>query len=527
MLLMPNRRTFLALCALTAPSLAILPRRGNAARLKELRYRLTEDPESLHSGQSVSLTVNTCLNFLHDRLIYIDDEGKPQPWLAESWSFSEDNKQIAFKLRPGTKFHDGTDLDAAAVKFHFDSILDPKTASPVRGQISALESCEVLEPLSFRLTFSRPFAAAMILLAGPTYGFNSPAAVQKAGRQYGRRPVGTGPYMFKSWSAGSELVFVRNPHYRQLRPDALNKGAPYADQITLSVLPEEGVAFSALQTGELSAAELQTDTVERLRQDKRFAVVIDEKAKNLLFLEFSFRPPFDDRAMRDVISHAIDREAILRASYSSYGAVDLSPLSLGIPGYDPAVASQYGTPYDPAKAKALLDQAGWKPGPNGLRAKDGKEAKFAIRSYANPVTDRALAVIQSNLADIGIEISVSTADWGTFYPSLLREGWDMGLNRWTYSDPLVLTNLFRPPGHRRNLPEDAELSRILTAVDSTLDPAERQKVVSEAQKAILERRLMVPILTNHQVTITQAGLQNYKFDYLNQVLNGDVRMSDW
>ncbi|UFN48032.1 ABC transporter substrate-binding protein [Roseomonas sp. OT10] len=522
---MPTRRAvmYAAAGSLAAP---LIPRPA-AAATRELRYRLTEDPESLYSGQSVSLTVSTCLNFLHDRLVYIDEDGKAQPWLAESWSFSDDNKQITFKLRPGTKFHDGTDFDAAAVKFHFDNILDPKLASPVRGQIAALDSCDVLDPLTVRLSFSRPFAAAMILLASASYGFNSPAAVQKAGRQYGRRPVGTGPFMFKSWSAGSEIVLVRNPRYRQLRPDALNKGPAYAEQVTLSVLPEEGVAFSALQTGELSAAELQTDTVDRLRQDRRFSVVIDDKAKNILFMEFSFRPPFDDRVMRDALSHAIDREAILRASYSGYGAVNLSPLSRGIPGYDAAVAEAHGTPYDPGKARALLDQAGWTVGPGGLRAKDGKEAKFAIRSYANPVTDRALAVIQSNLAALGIQVSISTADWGTFYPSLLRDGWDLALNRWTYSDPLVLTNLFRPPGHRRNLPPDEALTRLLTAVDSTLDPAERQKVVSEAQKAILDRRLMIPILTNHQVTITQAGLQNYRFDYLNQVLNGDVRMSDW
>jgi peptide/nickel transport system substrate-binding protein len=524
---MPTRRSFLALPGLAASGLVALQPRPAHAAIRELRYRLIEDPESLYSGQSVSLTVNTCLNFLHDRLVYIDTDGKPQPWLAESWSFSEDSRKIAFKLRPGTKFHDGTDLDATAVKLHFDNIIDPKMASPVRGQMAALENCEVLDPLSFRLSFSRPFAAAMILLASPTYGFNSPTAVQKSGRQYGRRPVGTGPYMFKSWSAGSEVVLVRNPHYRQLRPDAVNKGAPYADQITLTVLPEEGVAFSALQTGELSAAELQTDTVDRLRRDQRFAVVIDDKAKNIVFMEFSYRPPFDDRALRDAVSHAIDRAAILRAAYSDYGTINLSPLSSGIPGYDAAVAQRYGTPYDPEKAKSLLDAAGWSIGAGGLRAKDGKPAKFAIRSYANPATDRALAVIQSNLAVIGIEISVSTADWGTFYPSLLREGWDMVLNRWTYPDPLVLTNLFRPPGHRRNLPADAELTRILTAVDSTLDPAERQKVVSEAQQAILERRLMLPILTSQQVTITQTGLQNYKFDYLNQILHGDVRMSDW
>ena len=90
-----------------------------------------------------------------------------------------------------------------------------------------------------------------------------------------------------------------------------------------------------------------------------------------------------------------------------------------------------------------------------------------------------------------------------------------------------MVNLFRPPGHRRKLPADAELTRILTGVESTLDPAGRQKYVRDAQQAILERRLIVPILTNHAITITQAGLQNYKFDYLNQVLHGDVRMSDW
>lgn len=523
---MPTRRSLVVSSALAPLGFSLRPREARAA-LKELRYRLIEDPESLHSGQSVSLTVSTCLNFLHDRLIYLDTSGKPQPWLAESWTFSDDSRQITFKLRPDVKFHDGTNLDAAAAKFHFDSILDPKLASPLRGTISALESCDLVDPMTFRLNFSRPFAAAMILFAASAYGFNSPTAVQKAGRQYGRRPVGTGPYMLKSWSAGTELVLVRNPRYRQLRPDAVNKGAPYADQITLTVLPEEGVAFSALQTGELSAAELQTDTVDRLRRDPRFSVVTDEKAKNFMFLEFSWRPPFDDLAMRDAISHAIDREAIVRASYSGYGTVNLNPLSSGIPGYDPSIGTSYGTPHDPAKAAALLDQAGWKTGPTGVRAKEGKEAKFVVRSYASPVTDRALAVIQSNLAALGVQVSISTADWGTFYPSLLRDDWDMALNRWTYSDPQVMVNLFRPPGHRRKLPADAELARILSGVESTLDPAERQKYVGQAQQAILERRVVVPILTNHAITITQAGLQNYRFDYLNQILHGDVRMSDW
>jgi peptide/nickel transport system substrate-binding protein len=91
----------------------------------------------------------------------------------------------------------------------------------------------------------------------------------------------------------------------------------------------------------------------------------------------------------------------------------------------------------------------------------------------------------------------------------------------------VMTNLFRPPGHRKTLPADADLARILTGVESTLDPEKRQEFVTEAQQAILERRMIVPILTNYQVTIIQAGLQNYQPDYLNQILSGDLRMSDW
>lgn len=524
---MLNRR---ALGLMSASGLAALvadPRSGRAAA-KELRYRLSEDPETLYNVQSVSLTVNQTLsNYLLERLIYLDASGKPQPWLAESWAFSDDSRQVTFKLRPGVKFHDGTEFDSAAVKFHFDSILDPKNASPVRPLMAPLENVQALDPLTVRFEFSRPFAPFMILMGSGTFGFNSPAAVARYGRQYGRRPVGTGPYMFKSWAAGTELIFVRYPGFRQLRGDAVNKGAPYADQITLTVLPEEGVAFSALQTGELSAAELQTDAVERFGRDPNFRVVLDEKAKNLLFLEFSWRPPFDDLRVRDAISHAIDREAVVRAAYSGYATAALGPLSRGIPGYDDAVAKQYGTPYDPAKAKQLLAEAGWTDKGGGILSKDGREARFALRSYANPIIDRTLAVIQSNLAAIGVSVSLATSDWGTFYPGLLREGWDMDVMRWTYSDPSVMSNLFRTPGHRRVLPPDPELDRILLGVDTTVDPPERQRLVSEAQKALLERRMIVPIATNHNVYIVQSRLQNYTPDYLNYFIAGDVKMADW
>jgi peptide/nickel transport system substrate-binding protein len=513
---------------LTTASVALASNAGAQAR-KELRFRLVEDPEMLWSGQSVSLTVNTVIGtYLVERLVYQGADGRPQPWLAESWSFSEDSKQITFRLRPGTKFHDGTDLDAAAVKFHFDAILDPARASPVRPIIAALESVDVIDAATVRFNFSRPFAPFMTLLGGGAYGINSPTAVQRLGRQYGRRPVGTGPYRFVSWQPGAEIVLERNPSFRQLRADAVNKGAPFADRITLSVIPEEGVAFSALMTRELSAAELQTDTVERLSRDRNFKVVIDENAKNLSFLEFAFRPPFDDPRMREAIALAVDRAAVVRAAYAGYAVEVRGPMSRGIPGYDEAVAQEFGTGHDPARSRAMLAELGWTdPGRRGVLSKDGREARFALRTYSNPVVERALAVIQRNLAEVGIQVSITSSDWGSFYPSLLRDGWDLNFMRWTSFDPFVLVQLFRHPGHRRALPKFEGLDEALAGIETTLDPAQRQVHVSAAQRLLLQNRAIVPLLTNHNVTIIQAGLENYVPDAFNLIKPGDLRMANW
>ncbi len=521
---MLNRRGLM----LASAALAAAPYREAHAQAKELRFRLVEDPEMLWSGQSASLTVNTVVGtYLVERLVYQGPDGSPQPWLAESWTFSDDSKEITFKLRPGVKFHDGTDLDAAAVKFHFDAILDPDRASPVRAVISALSGVEVVDPLTVKFVFSRPFAPFMTLLGGGAYGINSPTAVNRLGRQYGRRPVGTGPYRFVSWSPGSEIVLERNPTFRQLRADAKNKGAPYADRITLSVIPEEGVAFSALQTRELAAAELQTDTVERLARDRNFRVVIDRNAKNLAFLEFAFRPPFDDPKMREAIGLALDRAAIVRAAYAGYAVEVKGPMSPGIPGFDEAVAEANGWGHDPARAKAQLAELGWTAGRGGVLAKDGREARFALRTYSNPVAERALAVIQRNLAEVGIQITITASDWGSFYPSLLRDGWDMNYMRWTAFDPFVMVQLFRHPGHRRVLPKFDGLDEALAGVETTLDPERRRAHVSEAQKLLLQNRAILPLMMNYNVTIIQAGLENYEPDTFNLIRPGDLRMANW
>ena len=522
------RRTLISLAPSLALGLVEAPARAADAG-PTLTFRLGEDPETLYNVQSISLTVAEVLgDQILEGLVYLDRKGLPQPWLAQSWSVSNDQKEITFKLRPGVKFHDGTDFNADAVKFHFTAIQDPQNASPLLPLIGPLHALDVPDPLTVRFTFAKPFAPFFTNLSLAQLYFNSPTAVAKYGKTYGRHPVGTGPYRFVSWNPGAEIDLERNPDYHpQWRSDAENKGAPYAARIVLRVIEEDGVAAEALETGELTASNLTADIIPRFVHDPGYKVIINKNVTNLLFLEFNERrPTFQDFRFRQAMSYAINREAIVQASWSGYAAPALGPLAVGIPGYDAGVVAKYGMPYDPAKAKALLADAGWKPGPGGLLEKNGQKARFLIKSYAGfTAIDRALAVIQSNLKDLGVDATLQTSDWGVFYPSLLRDDWDMDLDRWTWPDGAVLTQLFRSPGHRNSTLPDPKVDSVLDRCNTLMEPTQRNVCLGEAQQVLLQAMTIVPILTNWTVIATQKNVLGYDLDFEGGLIPGDVHLA--
>jgi peptide/nickel transport system substrate-binding protein len=494
-----------------------------------LHFRLSEDPETLYNVKTISLTVNTLLtSYILESLVYFDANGKPQPWLAESWTVSPDQKQITFKLRSGVVFTDGTPFNADAVKFHFDSIMDKANASPLLTRLGSLQTVEVVDPHTVRFSFAKPYAPFFSYIAGTLGGINSPTAVKKWGNQYGRHPVGTGPYMLTSWLPGTEISLARNPHFHQYRGDALNKGTPYAARIVLTVISEESVSLAALQTHELTAATVSADAITALSKDTAFHVVVNKTVNNLLFLEFNQRrAPFDDVNFRRAISYAIDRGAVAKAAFNGYASPALGPLALGVPGFDPKVGQQYGTPYNPAKAREILGQDGWTRSGDGPLMKNGKAAVFVIKSYAGFQTiDNTLSVIQSNLADLGIKVTLDTSDWGTFYPSLKADTWDMDLMRWTSSDPSVLTQLFRSPGHRGATLANPEQDAILDRCSTLMDTAARAGCVGEAQISLARNVVIAPVVSNWLVTVTQADVKDYHLDYFNNLIPGDVHLAN-
>lgn len=490
-----------------------------------LVFRLDEDPETLNHVLTNSLTANGVITqYFCERLVYYDAEGNPQPWLSESWEVSEDQTEITFHLRQGVKFHDGTDLNAQAVKYNIDLILDPAVASPKLSYLGSLETVDVVDDYAVKFTFAEPYAPFFINMAGATGCIASPAAMEEWGEEYGRHPVGTGPYKLEQWIPGSQITFSRYDGYQQFRSDVVNTGAPLAEKVVLLVIPEEGTVQAALETGEILVGNLAADIVARFVGDPNFNVVIDKNVANVVFLEFNFKKaPFSDPKVREAISYAIDRQAAVNAAWNGYAEIAYSPLPLGDPGFDPAISAQYGTPYDPEKAKALFAEAGFTQNANGVMLDpSGKPVSWKVTSYAGFThINRTLEVVQANLKDLGIEVTLETAEWGAFYPTLLEDAWDMDLMRWTDRDPSILNGIYRSPGHREKTPEGA-YDAILDRCNTTMDPTERNECVKEAQIALMQNFMSIPILSNWTMYAVQNYVRDYTIDYLGYLLPGDV-----
>ena len=501
------------------------------ASAQTLSLRVGEDPETLYNVNTVSLTAGEVINtYVLERLVYFDESGAPQPWLASGWEVSEDQTTIVFALREGVVCHDGTPFDAAAAAAHFGEILDPENASPQLANMGPLESVVATGPMEVTFTYSEPFAPAFNALAGNGAGINSPTAVAEAGDGYARAPVGTGPFVFERWLPGTLLEFSRNDAYHATpRSDWENAGPPQVERVVLNVISEEGVAQAALETGELSASGLAADVIPLFEDNPAFRLVVNRSSGNLVFLEFNHqKPPFDDAEFRRAIAHAIDREAAVEAAWAGYGTPALSPLSAAIPGFSPEVAAEFGAPHDPARAAEILAGLGWTDSDgDGVIDKDGIEAEFTIKSYAGFThIDRTLQVIQANLNSLGMSVDLETADWGAFYPSLLEDGWDMDLMRWTASDADVLNQLFSGDGHRDKLTPNPEIDATLERCNTTMEPSARLACIGDAQRLLLQEMIVAPVLTNYGVVAVQADVSGYDFDYLGYLKVVDVKIGE-
>jgi len=433
-----------------------------------LTYGVGVDATTLDPQMVDNIPTANVVMHIHESLVEWDKGFKQiQPSLAESWATSADGKEWTFALRKGVKFQDGASLDARAVKATFDRILDPKTASPRRSVYSMITRIDVVDDTHVKLVTDRPFGPMLPVLATYNIAIMSPKAIQESGKDYAKKPMGTGPYKFASWTPGDKLVLERN--------DAYWGPKPTLRQIVFKVIPEDTTRVMALTRGDVDIiSNVSPVMVEHLKQDKNIVMTIAPSFRTI-YIGMNFKmKPLDNVKVRQAINYAINREAIAKGLLRGLVDVAVGPEAPWIPGSTDKLTSY---PYDPAKAKQLLAEAGF---PKG----------FSTTLYS-PVgrymMDKQVAeAVQSQLAQVGIKAEYKTVDW-SILTDLLKKGQEDGLyllGKGSPSADLDLTGMitFKAGGSNNYMFVDSP------EIDKLLD-AQRGEVNTEKRHAILRQYL--------------------------------------
>ena len=492
-------------------ALAATPKQGGV-----LRVGLHLEPTTLDPHGAIHATGVQMNKVIFESLVQLDQSGTAKPLLATSWTTSADGKMWTFKLRDGVKFHDGTSFDADAVKFSLDRVRDPATGS-LSGPsfLGPIEKVEVVDRLTVKLQFSKPYPALLDGLETGYLAIVSPAAAKKFGKEFGQHPVGTGPYTFESWMRGQQVMLKRNPGYDWAPAHARHQGPAYLDQIIFRFIPEHQTRLAAFERGELDLfGRAPGPDVARLREDKRFVMNLNMfKGEPTEFLINASKPPTNELAVRQAMLYAINRESVVKAVTFGISTPAYGPLKPSIWPYWKGVEAMYR--HDPAKAKEILERAGWKPEPDGVRMKEGRRLSTVVNVKDDPQALDMLQLMQADLKRVGMQLEIRPMALAAS-EDLARKG-ENGLTfmDWRGTDPDILTLQF----HSKNIGgwnfgylKDPVLDKLLDDARQEMNRAQRQKMYEEAQRYIMEQAAVIPLFNQVQPDPGWAYVKDLAFD---------------
>ncbi len=442
-----------------APVAAQSPKRGGS-----LSIALEVDVAGIDPLAIASFNDKQAGITVFDTLLDIDAKGKLQPHLAEKFEAAPDATWFKLSLRKGVKFHDDTPCDAQAVIEHFKRLMDPKSryrwASDLAG-IAAIEA-NGSHDLTFRM--KAPSAQFLAVLADTSGMIVSPTAVKKHGEQFMANPVGTGPFVFKEWRRGSQVVFTRNSSYW--------KGPVHLDEVVLRPMPDEQTRIASLKAGNLDIAmNSPAKEVVEARSNKKL-VIHDPGSLGTTFLMINLdQPDVSDPRVRQAMAHALDRDALSKVLSKGIAKVANTPFGSGLAAHEQVD----GYPkYDPARAKKLL-------------AEYGKPVKLKFASDSRPLSQLSAQLVQQMWKKVGIETEITPYEGVQLVRTAgLRQYQVMGY-RWQGGidpDRCVYMFFHSKGSSNRTGYNNAEMDRLLDAGRATMDPAERVKIYRQVSNLL-------------------------------------------
>ncbi|PYM14905.1 MAG: hypothetical protein DMD81_16595 [Candidatus Rokuibacteriota bacterium] len=463
-----------------------------------------------------------------DSLLELDANLGVRPLLAESWEASRDGLTYTFKLRKGVTWHDGRPFTARDVAFTFYAVLNPKVTTPHRAYFDALvgfpeltakdnpkkpeelaqKPIEVVDDHTVRFRLRYPSGSFLAVLTNPRAGIVPEHLLKDAdlnSAEFNRKPVGTGPFKFVEWRRGERIVMDANERY--------HGGRPQLNRLIFRIIPDSVVLLQEMRAGGIDFMENPPLTeVARLKQTAGLKVLVGD---NTSYTYFGWRqdlPPFNDLRVRRALNHAIDVPTMVKEVLQGYAAVATGQFPPSSWAFDPRVKPY---PYDPNRAKALLAEAGFTPGPDGVLTKDGKRFSFSIRhDQANQTMKDTGVIIQEYLKKIGVEAKLEPLDWPTFVKKLFASEFEAIVVNWTNHhdpDPFAYTIWHssqwkgRNFAHYKNPKADEELE----AARRTASQADRKKHYAEFSKILMEDAPYVFLYFPQQVYVAKQGYDGF------------------
>ncbi len=477
---------------------------------------LDAEPDTLDVQKTGMSASSTVASFIGDELFYRDPQtGESKPHLAESYTISEDGKTWTFKIRPGVKFHDGTPMTAKSFKETFERALAPETASVTTGPtLSLVASITAPDDNTLVLQLKEPSAPLLPGLASP--GFMQPlsmAAVEKLGKDYGRNPVGEGPWKFESWLPGQSITLVRNEDYKWANKSVENQGPPHPDKLVFKFIHDHQVLVAAFESGTVDIASIQAKDAKKFRNNDKYTV-LEGISPGVTFIGMNLTNEFlKDINVRKAMNMAINKEALIQADLQGEGVPAYGPLPRSMFGYDKSI-EEYAYKYNLEEAKKLLDASGWKENAQGIREKDGKQLRLRLTTVEGT---QGNALIQNMLKQIGIDVKIETGDRATMLQSAVKGTFDLIALSYTDSDPdAVLYSVFHSSqigqGFNFGRVNSQEIDALLMKGRTTTKPEERQKIYEEFQKIAVEQAFWIPLYTAKSFYVVNNRVQGVKIN---------------
>jgi peptide/nickel transport system substrate-binding protein len=493
-----SRRSLLA-----APLTTAFVHRASADAPRTLSVGVVSDPVTLDPAFSGSFFENQVFYNLHETLLIAEPDGTLSPGLAASFKVP-DPLTYAFTLRPNLTFHDGTPLDAQAVKLNIDRYMDPAVGSIRRADFGPTKEVVVTGPLTFELRLSSAYAPLPLVLTNRAGMMVSPTALASLGPDFASKAVGCGAFKLVSWTKNSELVLEKFPGHFRAKDT-------WFDRLVFHPLPDETVRLANLRSGTVQLIDgVPPQSVAALGKESALAVA---QQPSIGFNGWSLnctRAPFNDKKVRQALIAAVDPAVMQRVVFFDTGRVGHGPLSPAVGwAFDPA----FNPPgHDPARAKALLAEAGV-----------ATPLPISITVTNSPQMVRIAQIIQAQAAEAGFKVEIKQIDATSLITVLRQHDFDLCMSPWSgrYDPDGNMFNYFTKSGPNNFMGYDSvAMTSLLVQARSATEQQDRVTLYHQAQNLLADD---APMLFLHFDAVIQASSAKLHW---RQYADGAFRLQD-